>query len=66
MKKEWTNFTILYVKGHSLSRVNNVMMMGNDTDQMTISVRELTGDDYRFIYHIFVFYRFHIAIHRKT
>lgn len=48
--KEWTNFTILYVKGHSLSRVNNVMMMGDDVNKMTIAVRELTGDDYRFVY----------------
>lgn len=30
------------------------MMMGNDTDKMAISVRELTGDDYRFV--LFVYY----------
>ncbi|XP_075975445.1 glutamate receptor ionotropic, kainate 3-like [Anticarsia gemmatalis] len=47
INKEWRNFTILYVKGQSLLRVNELMHMGNDTYQYVVSVRELTGDDYR-------------------
>lgn len=46
--KDWTNFTILYVQGHSLSRVYNLLKMGNDTDRSTVTIKELSGDDYRY------------------
>ncbi|XP_026748816.2 glutamate receptor ionotropic, kainate 3-like [Galleria mellonella] len=46
-EKNWENFTLLYVKGHSLMRMNSLLMMGNVTDRYTVSVRELSGDDYR-------------------
>ncbi|XP_049872669.1 glutamate receptor ionotropic, kainate 3-like [Pectinophora gossypiella] len=45
--KEWNNFTILYVKGHSLKLVENLMQMGNSSERATVSIRELSGDDYR-------------------
>ncbi|XP_013191596.2 glutamate receptor ionotropic, kainate 3 [Amyelois transitella] len=45
--KDWNNFTLLYVKGHSLMSMANLMMMGNHSDTFTVSVRELGGNDYR-------------------
>ncbi|CAH0720017.1 unnamed protein product, partial [Brenthis ino] len=45
--KEWRNFTILYVKGHSLTKVQHLMKMGEPSDKFTVTVRELSGKDYR-------------------
>ncbi|CAH2084754.1 unnamed protein product [Euphydryas editha] len=47
LKKEWLNFTILYVKGHSTTNVQNLMEMGDPTERITVTVRELSGNDYR-------------------
>ncbi|XP_072932713.1 glutamate receptor ionotropic, kainate 3-like [Epargyreus clarus] len=46
-QKEWKNFTILYVKGYSITRVSDLLQMGNSSDKYMVSVRELSGDDYR-------------------
>ncbi|XP_047990259.1 glutamate receptor ionotropic, kainate 3-like [Leguminivora glycinivorella] len=43
--KRWTNVTIMYEKGYSLMRVTDVLQMANKT--MTVSIRELSGNDYR-------------------
>lgn len=45
--KEWRNFTLLYVKGYSLLRVSELMQLGNDTHPYIVTLRELSGDDYR-------------------
>ncbi|KAJ2951076.1 hypothetical protein O0L34_g5456 [Tuta absoluta] len=45
--KDWNNFTLLYVKGHSLKLMSSLLEMGNDTDPFFVSVRELSGDNYR-------------------
>ncbi|XP_053605086.1 uncharacterized protein LOC128672163 [Plodia interpunctella] len=45
--KDWNNFTLLYVRGHSLMSMTNLMMMGNHSETYTVSVRELGGKDYR-------------------
>ncbi|CAB3226816.1 unnamed protein product [Arctia plantaginis] len=45
--KEWRNFTIMYAKGHSLVRMTDLMQMGNNSYPYVVSVRELSGDDYR-------------------
>ncbi|XP_046977860.1 glutamate receptor ionotropic, kainate 3-like [Vanessa cardui] len=47
LKKEWLNFTLLYVKGYSLSQVQSLMKMGHPTERVTVTVRELSGKDYR-------------------
>ncbi|XP_063363019.1 glutamate receptor ionotropic, kainate 3-like [Cydia amplana] len=43
--KKWTNVTIMYEKGYSLMRVSDVLEMASKT--MTVSIRELSGKDYR-------------------
>ncbi|KAI8421752.1 hypothetical protein MSG28_009716 [Choristoneura fumiferana] len=43
--KEWTNVTLLYEKGYSLLRASSLLEMA--TKEMTVSVRELSGQDYR-------------------
>ncbi|CAG9133262.1 unnamed protein product [Plutella xylostella] len=45
--KGWQSFTVLYVKGHILGRVDNLFRLGNETSDMIVSVRELSGEDYR-------------------
>ncbi|KAL4716092.1 hypothetical protein ACJJTC_013869 [Scirpophaga incertulas] len=47
LHKEWKNFTLIYLKGHSLLRLSSLLMIGNDTDKYAVSVRELEGTDYR-------------------
>ncbi|KAL0880160.1 hypothetical protein ABMA27_002631 [Loxostege sticticalis] len=47
LRKEWKNFTIMYIRGRSLFRLHNLLQMGNDTDNYAIGVRELSGKDYR-------------------
>lgn len=47
--KNWRNFTILYVKGHSLTKVHSLMKMGYPTDKFTVTIRELNGTDYRYV-----------------
>ncbi|CAG9562717.1 unnamed protein product [Danaus chrysippus] len=47
LMKNWRNFTILYVKGHSLAKVHSLMKMGYPTDKFTVTIRELNGTDYR-------------------
>lgn len=47
LKKEWYNFTLLYVKGHSTTKVQSLMQMGEPSDRVTVTVRELSGKDYR-------------------
>ncbi|XP_045449719.1 glutamate receptor ionotropic, kainate 3-like [Melitaea cinxia] len=47
LKKEWYNFTLLYVKGHSTTKVQSLMQMGQPSDRVTVTVRELSGKDYR-------------------
>ncbi|CAH0752640.1 unnamed protein product [Diatraea saccharalis] len=47
LQKEWRNFTLVYVRGNSLLRLHNLLMIGNDTNKYAVSVRELDGSDYR-------------------
>ncbi|XP_028173810.1 glutamate receptor ionotropic, kainate 3-like [Ostrinia furnacalis] len=47
LQKQWKNFTLLYIRGRSLFRLHSLLQMGNDTDRLTIGVRELSGSDYR-------------------
>lgn len=47
VEKDWRNFTLLYVNGHSLLRMNDLLNMGNSTYPYVVTVRELAGDDYR-------------------
>ncbi|XP_045769829.1 glutamate receptor ionotropic, kainate 3-like isoform X1 [Maniola jurtina] len=46
-KKEWKEFTLLYVKGYSMSNVYKLLEMSTQADLFTITVRELSGEDYR-------------------
>ncbi|KAI5645988.1 ligand-gated ion channel domain-containing protein [Phthorimaea operculella] len=45
--KDWNNFTLLYEKGHSIKLMSSLLEMGNSTDPFYVSVRELSGDNYR-------------------
>nr|WCF43354.1 chemosensory receptor iGluR6 [Spodoptera frugiperda] len=45
--KDWRNFTLLYVKGHSLLRLGDLLKMGNDSYRYVVTLRELSGDNYR-------------------
>ncbi|XP_041979925.1 glutamate receptor ionotropic, kainate 3-like [Aricia agestis] len=47
LQKDWNNFTIIYVKGHTLTKVHELMKMGKPTEKNTVVLRELSGDDYR-------------------
>lgn len=38
------------MKGNSLLRVSELLQLGNDTDKYTVAVRELSGDNYRYIF----------------
>lgn len=46
-RKGWEEFTILYLKGHSLIRMSSLLEMNTHEDKYIITVRELSGDDYR-------------------
>ncbi|XP_062531182.1 glutamate receptor ionotropic, kainate 3 isoform X2 [Bombyx mori] len=45
--KDWNNFTILYIRGHSLLRATELLRMGNSIDKRSVTIRELNGNDYR-------------------
>ncbi|CAH2241762.1 jg16326 [Pararge aegeria aegeria] len=45
--KGWKEFTLLYVKGHSMSNVHKLLEMSTQSDMFTVTVRELNGEDYR-------------------
>ncbi|KAJ8716643.1 hypothetical protein PYW07_003270 [Mythimna separata] len=47
LHKEWRNFTVLYIKDYSMMRVSELLHLGNKTHPYVVSVRELSGDDYR-------------------
>ncbi|CAH2047187.1 unnamed protein product, partial [Iphiclides podalirius] len=46
-RKDWEEFTILYLKGYSLIRVSSLLEMNTHDDKYIITVRELSGNDYR-------------------
>ncbi|CAK1585397.1 unnamed protein product [Parnassius mnemosyne] len=45
--KEWPNFTILYIKGYNIARISSLLKMNTHNDRYIVTVRELSGDDYR-------------------
>ncbi|CAH4033917.1 glutamate receptor ionotropic, kainate 3-like [Pieris brassicae] len=45
--KNWNNFTILYEKGHSIIKVQDLLKLGNPIELDLVAVRELSGDNYR-------------------
>ncbi|CAK1555308.1 unnamed protein product [Leptosia nina] len=45
--KNWNNFTILYERGHSIVKVQDLLKLSNPIEHDSVSVRELSGDNYR-------------------
>ncbi|CAG4929969.1 unnamed protein product [Colias eurytheme] len=46
-KYNWNNFTILYERGHSMVKVQDLLKLSNPIELDAVSVRELRGDNYR-------------------
>ncbi|KPJ19819.1 Glutamate receptor, ionotropic kainate 2 [Papilio machaon] len=46
-RKEWEEFTILYLKGYSLIRTNSLLQLNTHNDRYVVTLRELNGNDYR-------------------